>query len=78
MRTRADHTGDMLTQAFGVRVRLSRFVQVMLEQGAFAAPFVNRDANTGQRHGAQKNIQNNHTLKMGVLCPILKPGAALC
>lgn len=74
----ADYTGDMLTQAFGVRVRLPRFVQIMPEQGAFAAPFVNRDANTGQRHGAQKNIQNNHTLKMGFPCPILKPGAALC
>jgi len=78
MRIRADHVGDMLTQYFGVRIRLPRLVQIMLEQDALAAPFVNCDADAGQRHGAKNKIQNNHSIKMGLSRPILKPGAALC
>jgi hypothetical protein len=78
MRIRADHAGDMLTQDFGVRIRLPRLVQVMLEQGSLAAPFVNRDADAGQRYSAKNKIQNNHSIKMGLPRPILKPGAALC
>ena len=78
MRIRSDHAGDMFTQAFGVRVGLSRLVQVMLKQCTFGAPFVNRDTNTRQRHCAQNKIQNTHSNKMGLMRPILKPGAALC